>query len=116
MDAAEAREKILRERANIFAALAQRRDGNHQNIEAKKKIFAKTAGGYGALQIRIGESDQTRVHAQGFGAAETLESALFEHAQKLGLNPRRERGHFIENNRAALRDFKAAAAFARRRR
>ena len=60
------------------------------------------------MQIGICERDQARVHAQRVRAAEALEAALFEHAQQLGLNAGSERGHFIEHDRAALREFEAA--------
>ncbi len=94
--------------ANVFAPRAQRRHFDHQHIEAEEKVFAEAACGHGALEIGVRERDQTRVHAQRIGAAKALEAALFEHAQQLGLNAGSERGDFIENDRAALREFEAA--------
>ena len=96
------------ESGNIGAALAQRRHRDSQHVQAEKKIFAESAGCDGFREIGIGERHQARVHAQRLRAAQPLEGALFEHAQELGLHAGRERGHFVEDDRAALRHFEAA--------
>ena len=44
---------------------------------------------------------------QRFGAAQPLESVIFQHAHQLGLNSRHQRGDFVQHNRAAIRQFKS---------
>ena len=49
---------------------------------------------------------------QRFRSAQTLEAALFEHAEQLGLHAGGKRGDFVEDDRSGLRHFQAAG-FAR---
>ena len=114
VNGAEPRQKMRSQRRNIRPALAQRRNGNRQHVQAEKKIFAETSGGDRFGQIGIGERHQARFHVQRFGAAQAFECALFEHAQQLCLHAGRERRHFVEHDRSALRHFQAAG-FARDR-
>src|SRR5580692_1058132 len=75
---AEALQKMGRQFRNVSAAFAQRRNDNRKHVEAEEKILAKTPGSDGLGQIRIGERHQPGFHMQSFGAAQTLEGALFE--------------------------------------
>ena len=105
---AEAREEVSSESRNIAATFAQRRNWNRKHVQAEKKIFAEATRCNGFRKIGIRERHQARVHAQRIRAAQPLEGALFDHAQQLGLHTGRQRGDFVENDRAALRHFEAA--------
>src|ERR1700739_2684143 len=96
------------ESGDIGAALAQRRNWHGKNIEAEGEVFAESAGCDSFREIGVGKGHEARVHAKRVCAAEPLKGALFDHAQELGLHAARERGGFVEDDRAALRHFEAA--------
>ncbi len=96
------------ERSDVRRALAQRRHGNREHIEAEEKVLAESASGDGPREIGVRERHQARFHAQRFGAAQAFEGALFEHAQELRLHSGRKRRHFVEDDRAALRHLEPA--------
>ena len=53
-------------------------------------------------EIAIGRGNQPRVGAQRARAAETLELALLQHAQQLGLQLQRDLADLVEKHRAAV--------------
>src|SRR5260370_13400079 len=99
---------MIGERQDIGAALAERRNCEHKNVEPEKKIFAEATCRQRSGKIDVGEGDKARFDAQGFRAAEAFERALLQNAQEFALRPRRERGDFIENDAAVAAELEAA--------
>src|SRR5207302_3866183 len=108
MDGANRHEKMIGERQDIGAALAQRWNRESENVEPEIKILAEAAGLHGGGKIDVGEGDQASFDAQGFRAAEAFERALLQNAEELALRCRRERGDFIENDAAVAAELEAA--------
>src|SRR6516162_547650 len=101
-------EEMFGGRKNIGGTLAQRRDHDGQNAEAEKEIFAELAGGDGGMEIGAGKGDKTSFDAERVGAAEALEGALLQNPQKFALRLKRERGDFVEHNRAFAAELQPA--------
>jgi hypothetical protein len=108
MDCSESYEKVLGEKQNVSAALAERRNREHQDIQPEKKILAEAAGLDGSGKIHVGEGDEARFDMQRFGATEAFERALLQNAQQFALRSGGKGGDFVENNRAAAAKFEAA--------
>src|SRR5208282_4888774 len=92
----------LREWQNIFAAFAQRRNAQRDNVEAVVEILAKVMRGDFGVEVAIGRGDYSRVHVDGAFTADALEVLLLQKAQKLGLEGRRQVGDLVEENGAAV--------------
>src|SRR3984957_2481314 len=105
---AEARKEVRRQSGNIGASFAQRRNRDSEHVETEIKVLTESARCNCFRKVGIGERHEACVHAKRIRAAKPLESALFDHTQKLSLHTRRQRGHFVEDNCATLRHFEAA--------
>jgi hypothetical protein len=105
MDYAERYEKVFGEKQNVSAALAERRNREHQDIQPEKKILAETAGLDSRGKIHIREGNEASFDAQSLGSAKAFKRALLQDAQEFALCPSRECGDFVENNRAAAAEF-----------
>ncbi|HWZ54963.1 MAG TPA: hypothetical protein VNZ63_02775 [Verrucomicrobiae bacterium] len=108
MDEANRHQKMIGERQNIGAALAERRNLESENVEPEKKIFTEVAGLHGGGKIDVGEGDKASFDTQGFRAAEAFERALLQNAKELALRSRRECRDFIENDAAVATELEAA--------
>src|SRR5579862_8742530 len=105
---AEARKEVRRQSGHIGASFAQRRNRDSEHVETEIKVLTESARCNCFRKVGIGERHEACVHAKRIRAAKPLESALFDHTQKLSLHTRRQRGHFVEDNCATLRHFEAA--------
>src|SRR5271166_5597730 len=92
----------LRERQNIFAAFAQRRDAQGDDVEAVVKILAKVMGGDFGLEVAVGRGDYSRIDVNRAFAADALEILILQKPQKLGLESRSQVGNLVEENGAAV--------------
>jgi hypothetical protein len=108
MNCAERHEEVIGEKHDISAALAERRNREHQDIQPKKKILAEAAGLDGSGEIHIGEGDQARFDAQSLGPAEAFERALLQDAKEFTLRSGGKGGDFVENNGATAAKLEAA--------
>ena len=106
--AAEPIDEVLRQHRDIGAALAQRRNRDRENGQPEVQVFPVLARRDGRLQIAIRRRDDPDVHLQRHGAADALESLLFERAENLGLQRKRQIADFIEEQRAAVRHLELA--------
>ena len=66
------------------------------------------------FEIAVGGGDDADIHLDGAVAADAFEFALLQHAQQLGLDAGRNFADFIQQNGAAVGQFKAAFAFVQR--
>src|SRR5580704_12037439 len=104
----EARKEVCCQSGNIGASFAQRRYRDSEHVETEIKVLTEPAHCDCFRKVGIGESHEACAHAKRIRAAKPLESALFDHTQKLSLHTRRQRGNFVEDNCATLRHFEAA--------
>ena len=99
---------MLGEKQHVVAAIAQRRNGDGHGGDAEVKVFAKGFVGHGGAQILVGRGDDAHVDFDLLRAADALEAALFQHAQQLALDGQRQLANFVEEKRAAMRQFHLA--------
>jgi len=75
----------LRERQNIFAAFAQWRYAQGDDVQAVVEILAKVMRADFGLEVAIGRGDYSRVDVNSAFAADALEVLILQKAQKFGL-------------------------------
>ena len=105
-------EKCSRKRCdqqrNIFAAAAQRRQIDGDDVEAIEEIVAELAFAHRLAQIDVGGGDDAHIDLRLLRSAERSEAAVLQHAQNLGLGIHAHVADFVEKERAAVGDFKQA--------
>ncbi len=92
----------------VGGALAQRRRKDGKNLEPVKKIVAELFLSDHFSQVAIRRGDQPHVHVDGPRAAQPLDLALLQGAQKFRLQVERQLAHFVEEERAFVRQLQAA--------
>src|SRR5271166_3811089 len=80
------RGEINRHQRNVFAVLAQRRDGNRNNIQAVKQILAKFTILDGLLKVLVGRGQNTSVQLDGASTTKAFKFTLLQDTQKLRLH------------------------------
>ena len=103
-----ARQEIIDQFRNIFRPIAQRRHGKRNDSQSIIQVFAKTAGGNFLLQIAIARGQHAHVNIYGIAGADALERFFLQHAQQFRLQRQIDLADFVEQNRAAIGQFKAA--------
>ncbi|OGL00334.1 MAG: hypothetical protein A3E31_01655 [Candidatus Rokubacteria bacterium RIFCSPHIGHO2_12_FULL_73_22] len=99
---------MLREHADVLAALAERRHVDRDHVEPVVEVLAEALLPHHLREVLVRGSHDAHVHAQRSRAAEPLELALLEHAQDLRLRHRGEVGDLVEEQRAAVGQLEAA--------
>ena len=87
-----------------------------KHVQAVVQIFAEAACGDFGAQVAIRRRQHAHVERHGHAAAEALDFAFLQHAQQLRLQAERHLGHFVEQQRAALRLLELAGMSWRARR
>ena len=77
-------------------------------LKAIVEVFAELLVQDHVAQVAVRGGNHPDVHARGAGAAYGLEFALLEHTQELGLKFKRHVADFIKEQRATIRQRKAA--------
>ena len=85
--------------------LAKRRQTNRERVDAVVQVFAEAAVADELFERAIGRRYQAEVDLDRLLAAEPLETAIFEHAQQLGLRDERQVADFVEEQRAVVGQF-----------
>ncbi len=80
--------EVRRERLDVLAAGAQRRQPHRHDVEPVEQVLAERALRDEPLEIAVRRRDEADVDLDRLGAAETLHLALLEHAQELDLRGR----------------------------
>src|SRR5215471_446205 len=93
-------EETLGQEHDITVSIAERRNANVEHVDAVIEIRAKRALLDRLVQIAIGSDDHANVGADDARAAETLELALLQDAQQLGLGRQRQLGDLVEEQHA----------------
>src|SRR5713226_1987837 len=101
-------EEMREQRGNVFAAVAQRRQLQVNDVGAVIEILAEAALADEGEEIDVGRGDDAHVDFDLFRAAETHELALLNDAEELGLRLGADGGDFVEENRALVGDFEEA--------
>jgi len=78
-------EKMMRQRQDALAAIAERRDSERNHAQAEIQVGAKAPRRYLAAELAVGCSDDSNVHLAGFRRADAKHLAVFEDAEQLGL-------------------------------
>ncbi len=87
---------------------AQGRDIDRNHVEPVVEVFAKRSVFERGAQVAIGGSDQPHVDLDGARAAQALEFALLQHAEKFDLDGGRHVSDFIEKESAFVGEFEFA--------
>jgi hypothetical protein len=98
------------ERRDIPAPLAQRRQLDGENRETVVKVGTKLATGHHGAQIAVGRRDDANVDGDRPRAADPIELAFLQHAEKLGLQGQRHFGDLVEQQGAVVGLLDAADA------
>src|SRR4030095_300988 len=86
----------LAQRHDIDATIAQRRNLDVEDAEAVEEVLAKVAALDGFAKVAGGRGDDPDVRLQEARAAESLELALLQNAQELGLRGQAHLADFIQ--------------------
>ncbi len=101
-------EEVLGEEGNVLAALAERWELQHDDVEAVEEVFAEAAVFDGLLEVDVGGGDDADVDLDLAGAAEMHEAAVLEDAEDLGLHVHGHGADLVEKEGASVGDFKEA--------
>src|SRR6266566_7249133 len=101
-------EEVLHQRRNIFLAVAQRWQGDVDDVQAVIEVFAKSSFLHQLFQIRIRGGENSHVDLDRIGRAQRHKFPLLNYAQKLGLRLRTDGADFIEEDGAAVGDLEVA--------
>src|SRR5208337_3742533 len=105
---------MFRQQWQVINSLPERRDLNRKHVQPVKEIFAKTAGGYGFLQIPVRRGHNAHIRSACPVVTNALIPLLLENAQQLVLDIQRNFSHLIQENGSALGGFKASGPIPQR--
>ncbi len=96
------------EKRNVFAAGAERRQLQADDVQAIEKVFAEAAFAHGLLQVDVGCGDDADVDLDLLHAAKVHEAAVLQDAEDLCLHIHAHCANLVEKKRAAIGDFEQA--------
>src|SRR5580700_5385630 len=99
---------MQRQRGNVFAMLAQGRQGHRNYIQPVIEVLPEFARLDRLFQVPVGGGDDARVKGQQAGASQSLELTLLQDSQQFGLEQRSHFADFVEQQRSVLGGFKLA--------
>jgi hypothetical protein len=97
-----------REALDLVHALAQRRDGDGDAVEAKIEVLPEAAIGDLLFEIAVRRGDEADVDRLRLQAADALHLAILDHAEELGLRALRHLAELVEEHGAAVRRLEEA--------
>ena len=101
-------EKMRRQGRDVLTPFAQGRDLNFHRVEPEQQVLSEPAGGNLLRKSRVRCTDEAGISLLSLGRTDALEFAGLEHTQQRGLQLQRDIGDFIQEQRAALREFESA--------
>ena len=104
------REKVLRQGVEVLHAFAQRRQMNHDGVEAVEQILAEPSAGNLRRQIGVGGREHAHVHITQSRGADALHLARLQDAQQLRLEADRHVRDLVEEQRPLVGHLEAADA------
>ena len=102
--------EMLRQFEDIGRAFAQGRYLQVDDIEPEQQVLAERAFAHGIAEVAVRGGDDADIDRHRPGAADAIDHALLDGAQKLRLQPHVHLGDFIEQQRAAARLLELADA------
>src|SRR5438105_4182675 len=93
---------MLREERNVFGALAQVRQSKPDDVQPVVEVLAKRSLAHALLEVLVRGGDHAHVHLDLLVAADAVEAAIREHAQKPRLQFGGHVADLVEEKRAAL--------------
>src|SRR6201999_4530997 len=100
--------EVLDEPRDVLAALAQRRDGDLDDVEAVVEILAEGAARDRAPEVDVGGDDDAGVDLELLLAADAIELAVLQRLQQLGLHGDGHLADLVEEERAAVGELELA--------
>ncbi len=101
---------MLSQRSNVFAAIPQRRHLNGEHREAVVQILAESSCFGFDRQVPVGGGYQSDVHRPRAAFSHALKLPFLNHPKKLGLQLQRDLADLVQEDCAAVREFKPAHA------
>ena len=105
---AVAREEVPRERQDVLAPLAQRRELDRDDVQAEVEVLAEAARGHLVAEDAVRRGDDAHVDRARLASAHAEHLALLEDAQELRLDVRAHLADLVEEERAAVGALEAA--------
>ena len=99
---------MLRQRRDVFRAVAKRWEVNGENAEPVVKVLAEAAGFDFAGKVSIRRGDDAHIHRARAIFTELLELAFLQDTQQLALEFERHFADFIQEQRAAIGQLESA--------
>lgn len=99
-----------RQRQDVFAAGAQRRYGDRENMEPVIQVFAEPSCRDLVAERAVGHGDHAHVYADLARSAQAPERTLFEEAKQLGLQCQGNPGDLVEDDRTAIGELEQSLA------
>src|SRR3989475_5384658 len=98
-------EKMVRQEIDVLPAVSQRRDVDLDSIQAKEQVLTEPAGSSLGIHVSICSREHSHVDAPRGGRAYALEIPRFQNAQEVCLQIEWNVGDFVQEQRAAIREF-----------
>ena len=95
----------VREKRDVLDAIAQGRDLKPHDCEAKQQILTKRPKADGVSERTIRRGHHAYIHGAWSVLSDAPHFPLLQHTKKLGLGPRRQLAHFIQEQAATVRVF-----------
>ena len=93
-------EEVLGQERDVLGALAQRRQGDGDHVQAVVEVLAEGALLHQAVEVGVGGGDDPHVGAHDLDAAQPHELLLLDHPQQLRLGVGRDVADLVEEDRA----------------
>ena len=104
----EIADQFVQQQRNVIHTPTQGRHFDGENIDSIIQVFAKGAALDHVFEILVRRRQNAHIGLDRAGAADFLETALFQHPQQLDLHVERHVADFVEKQGAAVGAFKAA--------
>jgi hypothetical protein len=89
---------VFDDQGNVVLALAQRRHGDREHVQAKQEVTAEASLPYRLVEVAVGGGDHACVGLQRLGASHSLELALLQHTEECDLKRRRQLADLVEED------------------
>src|SRR5450830_1067791 len=99
----EASEEAVGQGQDVFAAFAQRRQVQGDDVEAVQQVFAEAAVAHHVFEIQVGGRKDAYIGAPGDRVAYALVFLVLDKTQQLGLQGEGKIADLVEKQRAAVR-------------
>jgi hypothetical protein len=97
---------MLRQQENVAGTVPQRRQMDGEGAQPEKEIPSKPSGSAIGLQVAMGRRDDTDIYMEGRRSADAFKCTLLEDAEQHGLGLGGKFGHLVQEESAAVSQFK----------